>query len=368
MYRYYSTQRPVAPGTFPGKPAELGNYGTNGVDFDRLGHVWGWLDYTEELAPEQASAYELTPAGATPRYYPINEDTARLAKHMNSFSDYVAGHATAEYRRQLDEAAYIAHRQKGATDPMYHDRIDGLLESYARKLAENLNAAHSIDTRCPSVLISGGSNFPVRKKEKQNAARSRNFEEYTYIQGLLDKIRSTGTGGISSDDPNALDKLKAKLADLEESQETMKAVNAYYHKNKTLDGCPHLTEKGATALKASMARDFRTDPKPYEGWALSNNSANIRRVRERIEELEKKASSPAPEGWSFDGGEVVMNTEENRLQILFDDKPDADLRAELKAEAFKWAPSQGAWQRQLTDNALRAAKRIKAIQPTTKGE
>lgn len=367
MYRYYSTQRPVAPGTFPGTPAALGNYGTNGADFERLGHVWGWLDYAEELAPEQASAYELTPAGATPRYYPINEDTARLAKHMNSFSEYVTGHATAGYRRQLDEATYVAYRQKCATDPMYHDRIDGLLEKYARKLAENLNASYSIDTRCPSILISGGSNFPVHKKEKQNAARSRNMEEYTYIQGLLDKIRSTGTGGISSDDPNALDKLKAKLADLEESQQAMRDTNAYYRKHKTLDGCPHICEKAAEEIKANWARGWYTGV-PFPPDALSNNSANIRRIRERVEELEKKASSPAPEGWRFDGGEVVMNTDENRLQILFDDKPDADLRAELKAEAFKWAPSQGAWQRQLTSNAIRAAMRIKAIQPTEKGE
>ena len=58
-----------------------------------------------------------------------------------------------------------------------------------------------------------------------------------------------------------------------------------------------------------------------------------------------------------------MNTAENRIQIFFDEKPDADLRTMLKGEGFRWAPSQGAWQRQLTDNAIRAAKRIKAIAP-----
>lgn len=58
-----------------------------------------------------------------------------------------------------------------------------------------------------------------------------------------------------------------------------------------------------------------------------------------------------------------MNQGVNRLQIIFDDRPDADLRSELKGEGFRWAPSQGAWQRQLTDNAMRAARRIKAIAP-----
>ena len=58
-----------------------------------------------------------------------------------------------------------------------------------------------------------------------------------------------------------------------------------------------------------------------------------------------------------------MNATVNRLQIFFEEKPDADLRSTLKGEGFRWAPSQGAWQRQLTDNAIRAAKRIKAIAP-----
>ena len=60
---------------------------------------------------------------------------------------------------------------------------------------------------------------------------------------------------------------------------------------------------------------------------------------------------------------MAANTEENRLQILFEDKPDAELRSELKRQGFRWAPSQGVWQRQLTDNAIYAAKQIPALAP-----
>ena len=74
--------------------------------------------------------------------------------------------------------------------------FDSLLDTYARKLAANMNHGYEIDARVPSILIAGGSNFPVRKKEKQNAARDSNMQEWQYIQGLLDKIRSTGMGGI----------------------------------------------------------------------------------------------------------------------------------------------------------------------------
>ena len=50
-----------------------------------------------------------------------------------------------------------------------------------------------------------------------------------------------------------------------------------------------------------------------------------------------------------------MNQEENRIQILFDGKPDAGIRSELKHAGFRWAPSQGAWQRMLNQNGIYAA-------------
>ena len=176
-----------------------------------------------------------------PKYYPINEEAARRAKNANSFSDYVPGSATAAYREMVDRAYALGEQQKGRVDPMYHEKIDGLIDRYARKLAENINQSNLIDARVPSILIAGGSNFPVRKKEKQNAARDKNMGEYMQIEGLLDKVRSTGMGGISADDDRAVEKLEAKLAGLEAMQEEMKTVNAYYRKHKTLEGCPGLS-------------------------------------------------------------------------------------------------------------------------------
>ena len=173
-----------------------------------------------------------------PKYYPINEEAAKRAKDMNSFSDYQPGSATAGYRAMVDEAYAAAERQKARVDPMYHDKIDALVDRYARKLAENLNERNVIDARVPSILISGGGNFPVTKKHKQNAARDRNYGEYAEISKLLDKIRSVGMGGISADDDLAVEKLTKKLEGLESQQATMKAVNAYFRKHKTLDGCP----------------------------------------------------------------------------------------------------------------------------------
>lgn len=297
-------------------------------------------------------------------YYPINESMARRAKEMMSHSDYQEGSATASYRAEVDQAVEIAERQKRRVDPMYHEKIDSLLDLFARKLAANRNKHYEIMTRCPSVLIAGPSNFPVKKKAKQNAAEDKNMREYQEIQGLLDKIKGVGLGGISGDDPSAIEKLEAKLASLEKRQEKMKAANAALRMKDTAKGDAKLKEMGYTEgdIKQLREPDF-AGRIGYPSFAISNNNANIHRIRERIADLKKRKSEDGPEGWSFDGGEVVVNKELNRLQIVFDDKPDADLRAKLKGEGFRWAPSQGAWQRQLTDNALRAIRRIEAVAP-----
>ncbi|WP_414655365.1 YodL domain-containing protein [Extibacter muris] len=283
---------------------------------------------------------------------------------MNSYSDYRQGSATAEYRQYVDEAVQLAERQKARVDPMYHEKIDSLLDTYARKLATNMNKGYAIDARDPSILIAGGSNFPVHKKEKQNAARDTNYREWQEIQGLLDKIRSTGMGGISADNPNAIEKLEKKLAGLEKSQETMKAVNAYYRKHKTLDGCPHLSPEGIEKMKAEMSSSWHYEDKPYPTWALSNNNAEIRRVKERIKSLSRQKETGYV-GWEFAGGKVEANTQDNRLQIFFEEKPDAEVREELKGNGFRWSPKAGAWQRQLNDNAYFAANYVKAIAPLT---
>ncbi|WP_366142601.1 hypothetical protein [uncultured Oscillibacter sp.] len=279
---------------------------------------------------------------------------------MNSFYDYKPGSATAEYRAMVDKAYSIAEQQKARVDPMYHEKIDALVDRYARKLADNLNDAHAIDARVPSVLIAGPANFPVRKKEKQNAARDRNMGEFMEIQKLLSKIQSVGMGGISADDIHAVEKLEVKLAGLKADQEQMKAVNAYYRKHKTLEGCPGLTTETVMELQASMARDWRKDPVPYPSYHLTNNNAKIHQTEQRIADLKNRSEFAS---WTFRGGEAKINEAENRLQLFFDEKPTEEQRRVLKGGGFRWAPSQGAWQRQLTKNAIYAADRIDFIRP-----
>lgn len=291
---------------------------------------------------------------------------AERAKNANSYHAYKKGSATAEYRQLVDEAAEIAKQQKSSTDPMYHKKIDHLLDRYARKLAQNMNKGFEIDSRVPSILITGGGNFPVRKKEQQNQARDNNMKEWQEIKGILEKMKSVGMGGISADDKDAKDKLQTKLETLESLQKTMKTANAYFREHKTLEGCPVLSKEQIRSLSEDMKTRFygREATKVFESYALQNNNAEINRLKTRIESL-KNLEETVFVDWEFEGGNIKVNKEDNRLQVFFDEKPDADKRNELKSNGFRWAPSVGAWQRQLNTNAFRAANNIQCIKPLT---
>ena len=89
-----------------------------------------------------------------PKYYEISEAAAKRAKDMNSYSDYAPGSATAGYQQMVDEAYALAEKQKAQVDPMYHDKIDALVDRYARRLAENLNERNAIDAASTQKLKS----------------------------------------------------------------------------------------------------------------------------------------------------------------------------------------------------------------------
>ena len=293
------------------------------------------------------------------QYYEINEQTARRANDVNSMSDYRPGSATEEYRAAVDKAAALVQARKAKISPYYHDKLDALLDRYARRLADYYNAYYRNESACPSILVCGGSNFPVRKKQKQNARRESLWQEYKEIDAILDKIRSVGTGAVDLTDPHARELLQDRLQQEQNALDYCKAANAYYRKHKTLRGYASLTDQQADAITDPEAFSVKLYGKPYGDFELSSLRGKIKRTQARLDELDKRteqAQQPADNA-KFPGGEVVRNTEADRLQIIFDEKPDDQQREALKQNGFRWSPRYGAWQRQLTRNAEIAARR-----------
>ena len=301
-----------------------------------------------------------------PPYGSIDEETARNAHYCVHMSDYKPGSATASYRNSVNKAAQMVEQQKARVSAFYHDKLDALLNSYARRLAQWTNDYNRNQASYPSQFIAGAGNFNMRKHNRQMSREDSLWEEYRQIEAILDKIRSVGTGPVDLADPHAREMLTERLNSQRQMLEDAKTANAYYRKHKTLEGCPGLSEKNRAWLtRPGVFASGDGSPislygSPFPAYELASIRGKIERTEQRLAELdrrEQQAEEPQA-GTAFDGGQIVRNIDLNRLQILFDAIPDADTRAALKQNGFRWSPKNQAWQRQLTDNAERAARQV----------
>ena len=311
----------------------------------------------EEITPAAQAEQPQQPAPV--KYYPIDEATARRAHEMMSMRDYPENRATNEYRAAVDKAAALVERCKAATSPYYHDKLDALLDRYARRRAQWTNDYNRNGASCPSVLVCGAGNFPTRKKEKQNAREDSLWREYKEIEAILDKIKNLGSGPVDLADPYAREMLTDQLQRLQDKLDTGKAMNAHYRKHKTLRGFPGMSDEAAAHNDAAISSAPAFAQRPMPDFELTSLRGKIKRVQARLAELDKlQAAQADPEpAEEHDGFQIVRNAEQNRLQIIFDGKPDEDTRAALKSNGFRWSPRNSAWQRQLTPNAESAARR-----------
>lgn len=250
----------------------------------------------------------------------INEEAARTAQNMMSFNEYQLGSRTKEYQEDVNEVYDLAEEVVARRGEEYRERAWRLATRYAKNLGKYFNEEARIGCMCPSVMISGAGNFPVKKKEKQVKAWDKNHEFYNYCQSIRGKLNNLlySKEVIKSDDENAIEALEEKIDSLREVQENMKEINKYYRKHHTLEGCDLLTEKQLQKLQGSMDQ-FGYDRSPYPSWALQNNLANIKRCQQRVDELKKTKEKGTSEA-DYGDFKVIENTELMRIQILVDGK------------------------------------------------
>ena len=273
--------------------------------------------------------------------------------------DYIANSETESYRKVVDEVHEIGQAAKERTIEDKHEYIDYLCDKFAKKYAEYVNKGLSIKMQCPSVLVCGPANFPTRKKEKQNIARDNHRKYYDdKLAPIVDKIQKLGTGTevIRAGDPLVIEKLNDKLESLLEEQASMKQENAYYRKNKTMVGCGGISDEEAEKMDRYIA-EYNGSRAPHMSFSLTNINNKIKAARQRIQEL-SKIKEKGTEETKTEYFKVVENAEIMRLQLIFDGKPDDKIRAILKSNGFRWSPKNGAWQRQLTNNARWSVKRV----------
>jgi len=310
--------------------------------------------------------------------YSKDDINYNLAKDAHRGTSFVP-----EKRAKQEQQGYVNHLDdvvNTLSDFVTEDNQDAIiadLERYRDGYIKRQTALLSARSRCLSSMITGPSNFPVRRNQKANDVADRRLNELLeYSKNVLDKLKSKydpvaiANAPISSDDPDAIEKLQAKLTKRVKRQEFMKAANRIVRRKAWPDD-KKVKELGKLRVGEKTARRFIEDGQGFPRFQLSNNNANIKRIKERIASLEKKQAvadslneNPVTE---YPGNiRLIENYEENRVQIKFPGKPSVEVRDSLKRRGFRWSRSQGAWQRKLTangvDDATRILKRVTEIE------
>ena len=247
------------------------------------------------------------------------------------------------------------------------ERYEELADKNRQQSEERYDAARGIGSRIPMgqpILVGHHSEQGHRadlkridnnmRKSIEHNAKARYYEDKAQT---IDNDRA-----IYSDDPEAIQKLKQRLLDLEEYQAWMKTINKLCRSKKLTD--EQITEQledkyglSISGIRGLLNPQYSYQKRGFQSWRLSNNNANIRRIKERIAQLEKAETEETTQRVI---GEVklVDSVEHNRLQIFFPDKPSAEVRTRLKQQGFRWSRQQGCWQRHRSNSAMYQAERI----------
>lgn len=246
--------------------------------------------------------------------------------------------------QQAEQASQPAQGEQGAEAPTltraqllgdYRGRVEGKRERLEERagIARAAGSARHGQVRSIMRWIVPGQPILVghhsEGRHRRDLARAdrhmaKAVEFAKKAERLDQRAEAVGHGGIASDDPDALQQLRAKLAERQTRQEKMKAANK--------------AQRGT-----------------YQPYQLSNNNAEIRRLVERIKQVEQlHQAAPieqAGNGWS-------MSEDDGRILVQFDQRQPAEVVTVVKAAGFVYARSRTAWVRKVTANAVRAAERL----------
>lgn len=275
------------------------------------------------------------------------------------------------YSEQL--AGDYADLLKLADTPEKMALLDEEFARYREGYRRHTIKALSSQSRCVSWMIAGPSNFPAHRMEKRaEIAHRRMVERMEFRPRALAAIRKAlcpELRPIMAGDDDAVSRLRAKIAEAENLQETMKTANAAIRKHAK-EG----TEAQVAALVA-MGHPEAIACKllvpdwggriGYPDYALTNNNANIRRMKQRLASIERTRAIPATHAEGETGVRLEDIPAENRVRLYFPGKPAAEIRASLKSWGFRWTPSLGCWQAYRNSRSIAHARQAAGLETKT---
>ena len=241
-------------------------------------------------------------------------------------------------------------------DYQYHvEAKKDRLSDRAATARQEANSLYERTRKLGSVIPMGQPILVGHHSERKDRAfRARLEGGFRKSFALMDKgdylarrASTVGTGGIASDDPEAIQKLKDKLEKCEKKQTYMKAVNAALRSgNKEALERFGYTQEVLDSFKRPRASGLTINP----GYLLQNNNAEIRRLKKRIEELEALHKS-APVDYQSEDFDVSID--DGRVCFKFHyGKPSQEVRKMMVRAAYKFSRYREQWVRKATSNCV----------------
>lgn len=236
-----------------------------------------------------------------------------------------------------------------------HTIDETIISEYVEKFKRLLTSWLHAKSNCTSTMITGAGNYNVRRADKANRSERRHYEVFAEWRERAKKaiIRKPKEEKTYSSE---MQRYKDELATLE----------AYHLKMKEANKRIKAANKSGENISEWLITEMNEAPHMVEwcmkfGYSTSNNNAKIKRVKERIELMERKEATAETKGNTehrYNGFKVVENRELDRVQIIHETKPTPSIISTLKSNGFKWSPTHQAWQRQLTSNAISVVNQL----------
>lgn len=268
------------------------------------------------------------------------------------------------YGEELAEvyALLKSNAEKGGTLALLEEEFARFRSGHRSRTIALLNSR----SRCMSTMIAGPSNFPVRRQEKRNAIERRRLDDL--IEGKARAIKAAirnlrpDLRPIMAGDADAIERLETEIRKAELTQSRMKEANAAIRKNGKAGRdvqIAALIEQGFSDAQAArlLEKDF-CGRIGFPDYALTNNSANIRRMKQRLEQISRAKATPDTEAIGANGVKLEDCPAENRVRLSFPGKPDEQVRDKLKQNGFRWAPSLGVWQAYRNCRSMQVAQQF----------
>lgn len=266
------------------------------------------------------------------------------------------------YSEELDsDLQQIA--DAGRKGEIIDEVIEAACTRYKAGYEKHLTAYLHSHSNVVSWMIVGPSNFPVRQMQKRSQwADNKRRDFIVWRERALKAILRNFKKVV---DP--LEKATKEMNQRKALAEKYRQINKALRSNKNNPQEQYNTLKQAGFNEKVIFQVLTPDYMGRTGipqYMMSNNNANIKRLENRVKELSNKAAKAYEDRefkYAFSGGYVLLNYEADRVQIIYNAKPDAATITALKGKAFKWSPFHKAWQRKITANAINEASTLLGV-------